>query len=133
MVFVYGLYNPEKPDDIRYIGITTDLQQRLERSIRWYYTYFDGRNEKGKWMGELLKNNIRPSIKQLAKLNLTWEKNRSEILKIETRYIRYYRRRGHDLLNSREYCDLSVEEKLKTLIDNLKVRLSYYEEELGNS
>lgn len=93
-VFIYGLFDPRNPSELRYIGKTNrSLSTRLiehisqSKSSRGYST---------NWVKSLLSVNILPEIKLLEESNENdWEER-------EKFHIAFYKNNGHRLTNSEE-------------------------------
>ena len=91
--FIYTLSDPRTPDNIRYIGQTSQvLEKRLSGHIR------DAKNSKGThkiyWIRSLLKENIIPKIEPID------EVSKNEISFWEQYYISLYKHWGFNLTNS---------------------------------
>lgn len=89
-IFIYGLYDEEKPNQIRYVGKTICMAERLKGHISKSRS---GKLPVHKWIRSLARKGKKPKIKELAKCTaLYWEAT-------ECHFIRTFRDNGHPLLN----------------------------------
>lgn len=94
--YIYGLFDPRYPEEIRYIGKADNLEIRLISHIS------DSMSDeiricKAIWIRSLLDKNIKPEIRMLEKVTynhpIEWNDR-------EAYYIAYYFSKGHRLENS---------------------------------
>jgi len=94
--YIYGLYDPRYPEEMRYIGKADDTKKRLTQHIRGSKPLNFVRF-KGEWIRFLIDDNIKPEVKILETVAydnpIEWEDR-------EVYYIAYYFNKGHRLENS---------------------------------
>jgi hypothetical protein len=88
---IYGLVNPNLPNIIRYVGITSrNLNTRL---VEHYCSRNNRKTPVANWIKKLEKNNIKPLIVLLDNCKKEyWEK-------YEKFYIKYFTKTGNNLVN----------------------------------
>jgi predicted DNA binding CopG/RHH family protein len=64
-IYIYGLINPNEPDIIRYIGVTKNLNQRMDAHLKCN----DG-SARANWIQGLLANKITPKMILLIETNM---------------------------------------------------------------
>lgn len=93
MVFIYTLSSTEEPNNIRYIGKTNNIKDRIRRHISKYYLNLED-NYKNRWIkSELAKGN---SI-LIEKLDYTADENWEDL---ERYWIAQFRNWGFRLVNT---------------------------------
>ena len=92
---IYGLYDPRKPDDIKYVGVTIqNLNDRLAGHRR---NAWETRNptNKEKWIDRLKREGVQPEIKLLEECETVESMYEQEIV-----WIQNLRKEGHKLANT---------------------------------
>lgn len=80
--YIYGLYSSGNPDEIRYIGVSTDPQRRLygHKSVRTSEKKFQSNPHKGRWIRNLYAEGHTLEYKILAEFASESEAYNSESL-----------------------------------------------------
>lgn len=90
-IIIYGIYDPNKPEIIRYVGKTKKkINQRLNEHI--YLSKKGVKRPVNLWIKKLLDNDIFPKIIEIEKTNI------NEWCDREIYWVSFYRKK-HELLN----------------------------------
>lgn len=120
-MFIYAIYNPQKPNEIRYIGKTINLKKRLYTHI--YLSKKGLKRPLNLWIKKILDNNILPAIKIIENVN---EKNWADR---EKYWINFYK--NEKLLNLTDggesnYGYIPSEETKKKISESNKGKHNYW-------
>jgi hypothetical protein len=95
--YIYALFDPRKPDEIRYVGQTSKgIRERFLDHLKTsgYKTKTSYNTHKGNWIRSLLKDGVTPAYKIIEEANETnWAEH-------EKFWIADYRAKGHRLTNA---------------------------------
>ena len=92
---IYGLYDPRKPDDIKYVGVTIqNLTDRLSNHRRNIWETKNPTN-KEKWIDRLKREGVQPEIKLLEECETVELMYEQEIV-----WIQNLRKQGYKLANT---------------------------------
>ena len=92
-VWIYALVDNRKPDEMRYIGYSTNPQQRLQQHINKWNEEAKRQFHKARWIRKVLSDGGQIAIVILD------ECTESNYQEREQHWIRYYRKAGHPLTN----------------------------------
>lgn len=92
---IYGLFDPRKPDDIKYVGVT--VQKLGDRLASHRRNVWETRNptNKEKWIDRLKQEGVQPEIKLLEECNSVELMYEREIV-----WIKKLRAQGYKLANT---------------------------------
>jgi len=93
--YIYTLSNPENSDDVRYIGKTKNLKDRLKRHMS-DYSLKESWTSKNKWLLYLKNNNMKP------KMEILDVGNENNIDDLERYWISQFKSWGFKLKNETE-------------------------------
>lgn len=116
-VYIYGLFDPRLPDNIRYIGKTYQLKIRIWTHIKSASNKNEQKTYRINWIKKLAKENIQPDFKILEECNMyNWEER-------ESYWIAKLKSEGHKLTNATsggDGCNNPTPELRKKLSDSHK-------------
>lgn len=92
MTIIYGLSSSNDPDNIRYIGKTNNIVNRLKRHLSKYNLKID--SYKNRWINMEISNGNEIHIKELFRVDekINWQK-------VEVEWIKKYKELGYELTN----------------------------------
>lgn len=93
MYHVYVLVDPDAPDEVRYVGITNNLNKRLTQHIYSSKTYPNG-TKKENWIGKLLSEGRKPLL-----IPMDSAPTEQEVFELEMDLIRVFNKADHNLTN----------------------------------
>jgi|SRR5579872_5441894 len=92
MTSIYTLTDPRKPEDIRYIGKTS---QALKRRLSVHCADLKGTDHRTNWIKSLLNAGVKPTINQIATVL-----NEQDTAHVEIICIQQFKSFGYNLVNS---------------------------------